>query len=119
MQHHSLLTHWFSIETPLVHAQGDPSLEYFAVIGLEGIAVLDIFIGVVATLALLLFFWGVALFIYSAGDDTRRAEGKKRMIWGIIALFVIFAIWGIISLLCQLTGISCEADDLPAPGMPL
>lgn len=118
MQFFSIFTNWLSLMPNVAHAQGNPSLEYFRVLGIQSITVLDIFIGVVVTLALLLFFWGAALFIFSAGDDTKRTEGKKRMIWGIIALFVIFAIWGIIALLCQITGIPCEGEDLAAPGMP-
>ncbi|NBD74154.1 hypothetical protein GVX82_03905 [Patescibacteria group bacterium] len=118
MQLTTALTNWLFRTQNVAYAQGDPSLEYFRVLGLQSITVLDIFIGVIVTLALLLFFWGVALFIFNAGDDTKRAEGKKRMIWGIIALFVIFAIWGIIALLCQITGIPCGGEDLAAPGMP-
>jgi len=50
----------------------------------------------IAGLALLAFFWGLAKFIFSAGDEEKRSEGKKIMIWGIIALFVMVSIWGIV-----------------------
>ena len=56
-------------------------------------------IPVVATLALLYFFWGLAKFILRAGDETELAKGKQIMIWGIAALFVITTIWGILVLL--------------------
>ena len=56
-------------------------------------------IPVVVVLAILFFFWGLAKFILHADDETERAEGKQIMIWGIIALFVIITIGGIIVLL--------------------
>ncbi len=52
---------------------------------------------VVAGVALLVFFWGLAMFIFKVGgDETAVKEGKTLMIWGIIALFVMVSIWGII-----------------------
>lgn len=54
---------------------------------------------VVATLALLFFFWGLAKFIMNVSDETKRAEGKSIMVWGIIALFVMIAVWGLVGIL--------------------
>jgi SNF family Na+-dependent transporter len=45
------------------------------------------------TLALLFFFWGVAKYIWSAGD---KEEGKKIMVWGVVALTVMTTIWGLV-----------------------
>ena len=54
---------------------------------------IDIAIPIVFSLALLLFFWGVAKYILSAG--TEKDEGKKIMVWGVVALFVMSSIWGL------------------------
>ena len=45
---------------------------------------------------LLVFFWGLAKFIYSAGDERKVEEGRHIMVWGLIALFVMASVWGII-----------------------
>lgn len=50
-------------------------------------------------LALAAFFWGIALFIFNTDDDKKRAEGKSWMMWSVIALFVMFSIWGIVGLI--------------------
>lgn len=47
------------------------------------------------TLALLFFFWGVAKYIWSEGQS--KEDGRKIMIWGIVALFVMSSVWGIIA----------------------
>jgi hypothetical protein len=61
-----------------------------------------ILIPLVFTLALLFFFYGVAKYIWSVG--TGKEEGRKVMIWGIIALFVMSCIWGIIYFIGQEIG---------------
>lgn len=68
----------------------------------------------VAALALLFFFYGLAKFILSAGNEDAREEGKKIMFWGVIALFVMASIWGIIKVLAQLFGVTVgESIDVP------
>lgn len=48
--------------------------------------------------ALALFIWGVADFIRSAENSDERKKGKQRILWGIIALFVMVAFFGIVSI---------------------
>ncbi len=51
------------------------------------------------TLAVVAFFWGIVQFIWAArgGDAGKGVEnGKQFMLWGIIALFVMFSVWGIV-----------------------
>lgn len=61
---------------------------------------------VIFGLAFVFFFWGMAQFILKdAGNEKTRADGQKKMIWGIIALFVMFSIYGILKLIGDLTGI--------------
>jgi len=62
-------------------------------------------IPVLIALAVLLFIWGLIKFVFASGDDDSRNEGKKLMIWGVITLFVIVSIWGIVQLLNQITGV--------------
>jgi len=56
----------------------------------------DLVIPIVAALALLAFFWGLVKFIAKAGDEKSHEEGKNIMKWGIIALFVMFSVWGLV-----------------------
>ncbi|MCH8050378.1 hypothetical protein IIB51_03205 [Patescibacteria group bacterium] len=67
-------------------------------IGIVG-GIIALAIPVVISLALLYFFWGLAKFILHADDESERAKGKSIMVWGIVALFVIVTVWGIIAVL--------------------
>jgi hypothetical protein len=62
----------------------------------------DILVPLAFTLALLFFFWGVAKYIWSEGQG--KAEGKQIMIWGIVGLFVMSSVWGIVYFIGQEIG---------------
>lgn len=47
-------------------------------------------------LALLVFFKGLIAFIAKSGDEKSHTEGKNLMIWGILALFVMVSVFGIL-----------------------
>jgi len=54
-------------------------------------------IGITVAIALLAFLWGLARFIFRLGGDEKAVEeGKRIMKWGLIALFVMVSVWGII-----------------------
>jgi len=70
---------------------------------------------IVAGLALLYFFWGLAKFILRAGEEKGREEGKQIMMWGIIALFVMVSIWGIVGFISDdLFGVG-NGGSMPNP----
>ncbi len=70
-------------------------------------------IPIVAAIALLVFFWGLAKFILHAGDDKSHETGKELMKWGIISLFVMVSVWGIVLFLTNdIFGISLPSLHL-------
>jgi hypothetical protein len=73
----------------------------------------DILIPLVFSLALLLFFWGMVKYIWSEGQG--KEEGKKFMIWGVVALFVMSSIWGIIYFIGEELMPGQGYDDMKVP----
>lgn len=61
-------------------------------------------IGILVTLALAAFFWGLVTYIFKLGSG-KGEEGKNLMIYGIIALFIMVSIWGIINFAGQFLGV--------------
>ena len=49
--------------------------------------------------AFVVFGWGVAQFILNAQEEAKREKGKQFMIWGIVAITVMFSIWGLVKIL--------------------
>ncbi|HWC58039.1 MAG TPA: pilin [Candidatus Paceibacterota bacterium] len=54
--------------------------------------------------ALVFFLWGVFRFI-ATSDSTKKEEGKKFIIAGLIGLFVMTSLWGIIKILGTTLGV--------------
>ncbi|MBI2673724.1 MAG: hypothetical protein HYX23_00365 [Candidatus Zambryskibacteria bacterium] len=68
--------------------------------------------------ALLVFIWGLIKFIFRVGGDENAIEGGKQlMIWGLIALFVMISVWGIIRLVqIELNLPAGGSSSLPTSG---
>lgn len=68
--------------------------------------VLNPIIVLVFVIAFLMFMIGILQFVNSAADDNARAEGKKRIMYGLLGMFIMFSAYGIISLILSTFGIS-------------
>ena len=71
--------------------------------------VVDAVIPFVIGLAVLVFIYGVFNFVTSAGDEEARAGAKQLIIWGIIGIFVMVSVWGLVNILSRtfnLTGVN-------------
>lgn len=73
--------------------------------------VVNVFLGLInpliillAGLSLLYFFKGLVVFIFRAGDEKALEEGKNTMKWGLISLFVMVSLLGILELLATSLG---------------
>ena len=63
----------------------------------EVVRVSQAIIPLLFSVALAWFIWGVIEFIRGADNSEERKKGKQRMLWGIIALFVMVAYFGLTS----------------------
>ncbi len=70
----------------------------------------NIMIPILASFALLFFIWGVGIFMLNSGDSKTREEGKQRMLWGVIAMFVLLSLFGIIQYVGNLVGVQPCTD---------
>ncbi|MHB0978118.1 MAG: hypothetical protein ACYC1K_01795 [Minisyncoccota bacterium] len=69
-------------------------------------------------IALLGFFWGLAMYIFNSADEDKRKEGKHIMLWGIIALFVMVAVWGLVGFISTaLLGNTTTGGTVNVPGV--
>lgn len=49
-------------------------------------------------LAVVLFIYGVIIFMFSDGGE-KKEDGKSYMIWGIVGIFVMVSVWGLVAVL--------------------
>ena len=50
------------------------------------------------------FLYGGLMFMIHLDDPTEREKGKRHLMWGLIGLFIIFSIGGILSLISDSIG---------------
>lgn len=70
--------------------------------------ILQNIIPILSGLALVLFLAGLVKFVFdrAKGNHESLAKDKKGMLWGLIALFVLVSLWGIIKLFQGILGVS-------------
>lgn len=76
--------------------------------------ILDKVVILLISLAVIFFIYGIVKFIKSADEEEGREKGKNIMLYGIIGLFVIVSMWGIVNILRN----TFELDTLPFVDVP-
>lgn len=68
-------------------------------------------VGILFTLAIVVFFWGLVKYLFSAGDD--KAKGLSLMLMGIVAIFVMASLYGLVGILQRTIGAGGNATFTP------
>ncbi len=74
--------------------------------------ILNGMVGLLILVAILAFFWGLVKYLFSGGGED-KSEGLKLMFYGVIAIFVMVSIWGIIRLLQNTFGVTQNTSITP------
>ena len=61
--------------------------------------------------------WGVITYVVS-GDEEAKSKGRDRMIYGIIGLAVIIALWGIVKILTNTFNVN-NTGKITLPTVPV
>lgn len=77
----------------------------------------DLALPIVVGIALLAFFWGLVKYIFAQGNEESKADAKKIMIWGLVALFVMVSVWGLVRFIGNALGIQ-QGDTIVVPSVP-
>ena len=62
------------------------------------VSIIDTGTGLLILLGIVVYFWGISTNILKMKDEGSQAF-KAYVVWGIVAIFVMVSIWGIIELL--------------------
>src|SRR3989338_8975037 len=68
--------------------------------------VLLLIIPVLMILATVVFLWGIVMYVIAGGDEEKLSTAKGYIIAGIIGLFVMVAVWGIVQALSGSLGLT-------------
>lgn len=82
------------------------------------IKIVSSLIPIMIVLAVLAFFWGVVKFVAHADDEKQIAEGREIMVWGLVGLFVLVGLWGIVGYLQTTLGLKTPIPLSPLYTLP-
>jgi ABC-type phosphate transport system permease subunit len=71
--------------------------------------IIDPVVILVFSAGVFLFTWGLVVFLTKLDSSEARKEGVQHMLWGIVGLFIMATVFGIISILANTFGL-----DIPA-----
>ena len=75
-------------------------------------SILNAVVPIIIALGVVYILWGI-IQSYTRGDEEKRKEGHMKVLYGIIALFVMVSIWGLVNILVGTAGLS---NNIPANG---
>ena len=78
-----------------------PVLTFIGKISTE---ILNPIIAIMFSLALVYFIYGVAAYIWNPDNEEARATGRKSMLWGIVGMFIMVSVFGIMRFLISSVG---------------
>lgn len=81
------------LPTSIALAAGVDSFASLVALLMQYVAMLIPF---VIALTVLVFLWGIFKLVFSGDSDAAVTEGKKFMTWGIVSLFVMVSVWGLV-----------------------
>lgn len=56
--------------------------------------------------ALVVFMWGVIEFVANRDSDDARTTGRQHMLWGIVGIFIMMAVYAILKIIINTFGIT-------------
>ena len=72
--------------------------------------IIDPTIVLIFTAGFLLFLWGLVVFIFNLGEGGENTEGKKHMLWGVIGMFVMVSVFGILAIINNTFNLGLNPD---------
>jgi hypothetical protein len=58
--------------------------------------ILNTLVPAIIGLAVVFFLWGLAKYVLKADDVEGRKSARQIMLWGVISIFVMVSLWGIV-----------------------
>ena len=102
-----LFTILFAI--PLLAYAKDPDAGPVQLIILHTIVVLNVVIEILITLAFVVFGWGIIKLITAGGDAKKVTDAKGILTYGIIGIFVLASLLGILTFIKTYIGVPSNA----------
>ena len=105
-----LCTVYCVLSAPLFASAAAPAIPPTVLnfVGKISTQILNPLIALMFAVALLVFVWGVARYIWSPYDEKLRESGRRSMLWGIVGMVIMVSVFGIMSFIISSIGADAE-----------
>lgn len=79
----------------------------------EMIRIIEYVIPLLIAVAVVIFLYGVVKYITAGANEETRKEARNVMLYGIIGLFVMVAVWGLVNILIGTFHLDTNMPDVP------
>ena len=80
-------------------------------------SLLNTVVPLLIALGVIFFVWGVVSYMIG-GDEEAKKKGRDKIIYGLIGLAVIIAMWGLVKILTNTFGVSTSSQNITLPTVP-
>src|SRR3989338_66431 len=81
--------------------------------------IVGLIIPLLLSAAVAVFFWGLVKFIAHADDEKMLEDGKQMVVWGMIAIFIMVALWSIVGFIQRELDLDLATTPENLPVLPL
>jgi Type IV secretion system pilin len=76
-------------------------------------------ISIMISLAVIWIIFHVVRYLIMTNDAAKRDEAKKSILWGILGLFIILSIWGLVAILTNTFNTTNQVPTNEFPQIPI
>jgi len=69
-------------------------------------------------IGVLVFLWGLVGYVTAGGDEEKKKGARDTMIYGVIVLFVMVSVWGLVNILVNTFGTGGNNRPQTLPQVP-
>lgn len=67
--------------------------------------ILDAALPLIIAIAVVWFIWGIFQYVVAV-DDEKKSAAKDKIIYGIVGLFIMISVWGLVNILVKTFGLN-------------
>jgi len=79
-------------------------------------SILNAIIPILISVAVVYLIFAVVRYVIAGNEDEKKA-GKMMIVWGVVGLFVILSIWGLVNILVRTFGLQNTVDRNQIPNV--
>lgn len=69
-------------------------------------------------LTIFVIIWGIFQYVVHGAEEEKRAEGRQFVLWGIIGVFMMLSVWGLVNVLVNTFELDDDIDPDTIPKVP-